>query len=131
MRLLLDTHIAVWAVAKTARLSPEARDFIADPLNSIFVSVVSIWEITIKHALIRGVPNDMILSGHLALDNFRAAGFEILSVTAEHAVAVAKLPPLHKDPFDRMLLAQANVETLQLLTRDAAVARYGGLVMLV
>ena len=129
MNLLLDTHIGLWTIFDDPRLTPTARDIIGAPANRIWVSAVTIWEITIKYAVARGRRNDNSISGPEALDYFRRAGFEILSVTSEHVIAVANLPPLHKDPFDRMLLAQANVETLQLLTRDERVASYGGLVM--
>ena len=131
MRLLLDTHIAIWAIGKVARLPPLARDLILDPANSVAVSAVSIWEITIKHAFDRGRPNDIAISGATALGYFRDAGFEIIPILPEHAIAVADLPSLHKDPFDRLLVAQAKVETLQILTSDKIVAAYGGMVTLV
>lgn len=124
MRLLLDTHIALWALADSPRLSAEARRLIEDPDNRITVSAASVWEISIKHALARGGPNDMPISGAEALDYCRLAGFEILPISASHAAAVEALPRLHADPFDRMLVAQAMDEPLRLLTADERVAAY-------
>jgi PIN domain nuclease of toxin-antitoxin system len=124
VRLLLDTDIALWALLDDPRLSPDARALISDPSNTVTVSVVSIWEITIKHALSRGRAGDMPIPGSTALGYFHAAGYELLSITAAHAVAVETLPPLHADPFDRLLVAQAHIETLRLLTADRQVAAY-------
>jgi PIN domain nuclease of toxin-antitoxin system len=126
VRLMLDTHVALWAILDDPRLPASARVLIADPANAIVVSVASVWEITIKFALARGSANDMPLSGEQALGFFRSAGYEILPITAAHVVAVAALPPLHRDPFDRLLVAQASVETLQMITNDALVGSYGG-----
>lgn len=127
MRLLLDTHIALWALLDDPRLPERAREWIADESNAIHVSAASVWEISIKHALARG---DMPLSGESALRWFRRAGYTLLDIKAEHAAAVEKLPPHHADPFDRMLVAQALTEPLRLLTRDAAVARYSNAIEL-
>jgi PIN domain nuclease of toxin-antitoxin system len=124
VRLLLDTHIALWALLDDPRLSSDGRALILDPLNSITVSVASIWEITIKHALSRGRVGDMPISGSAALDYFRAAGYEILPITAAHVFEVEALPALHADPFDRLLVAQARSESLRLLTADRQVAAY-------
>ena len=131
MRLLLDTHIAVWAIANDARLYTAARALIEAPANSIVVSAVSIWEITIKYALFRGRPNDITLTGNEALSFFRGAGFEILPIALGHVIAVADLALHHKDPFDRLLVAQARVEKLRLLTSDRKIAAYGGEVVLI
>ena len=131
MRLLLDTHVALWAILDDPRLPASARDLVADPANTITVSVASVWEIAIKFALARGGKNDMPMSGAAALTFFRGAGYAILTIRAEHVVAVGNLPPLHRDPFDRLLVAQALVETLQLLTNDAQVGAYGGSVSVV
>jgi PIN domain nuclease of toxin-antitoxin system len=127
MRLLLDTHIALWAIADSPRLPAKARQLILVPENEVFVSAASIWEIAIKHGLGRG---DMPISGQVALDYFRAAGYRLLPVLPEHAAAVENLPLLHADPFDRLLVAQALTEPLHLLTRDETVARYGDTIML-
>ena len=125
MRLMLDTHVAIWAIIDDARLSAKARTLIASPANAVVASVAAIWEIAIKQILGRAA-NDMPVSGRDALDFFRRAGFEILPVLAEHAVAAAELPLHHGDPFDRLLVAQATVEKLRLVTADRRVAAYGG-----
>ena len=98
---------------------------ICDAENSVFVSAASVWEIAIKHALARGGPNDMPLSGQKALRHFQNAGYQTLAITQEHAAAVEALPPLHADPFDRLLIAQAVTEPLRLLTHDARIIAYG------
>lgn len=104
---------------------------IAAPANTISLSVALLWEITIKHALVRGSANDLPVSGADALQYFRGAGYEILTITAVHVVAVASLPQHHRDPFDRLLAAQAAVETLQLIASDQQLAAYGGMVIVV
>jgi PIN domain nuclease of toxin-antitoxin system len=124
MRLLLDTHIALWAIADDPNLSEKARRLIDDPDNQVVVSVATVWEISIKHALARGGPNDMPVSGQEALDYFRGAGFEVLDIAPAHAAAVERLPPLHADPFDRMLVAQALDVPLRLLTHDQRIVGY-------
>jgi len=121
MRLLLDTHIALWAITDDRRLSEAARSMIADRSNPIYVSAASVWEITIKHALRRA---DMPISGSRACAYFRSSGYELLDITAQHAVGVEKLPSLHADPFDRLIVAQAIAEPLRLMTHDATLARY-------
>ena len=131
MRLLLDTHIALWAVAGDPRLPSHAADLIAEPVNDVFVSAASLWEIAIKHALARGGPNDMPISAREALSYFRSAGYSMLVVSAEHAIAVEQLPMLHADPFDRILVAQALTVPLRLMTRDVRVAAYSDSIMLV
>ncbi len=128
MRLLLDTHIALWAIADDPRLSDLARSLIDDPENAVMVSAATVWEISIKHALAR---SNMPISGEEALGYFRSAEFGLLDITPIHAAAVETLPPLHGDPFDRILVAQAITEPLRLLTRDAQVAAYGGMVLIV
>ncbi|MEA2740471.1 MAG: hypothetical protein QOH05_3778 [Acetobacteraceae bacterium] len=131
MRLLLDTHIALWAIADHPNLSLKARGLIDDPDNQIVVSTVTIWEIAIKHALARGTPNDMPLSGSAALGYFRDAGFEVLNVTAAHVTIIETLAPLHTDPFDRLLIAQALATPLRLLTHDNRVAAYSDTIIAV
>lgn len=128
MRLLLDTHIAFWALADDRRLSVHARAAIADPANEVYVSAASIWEIAIKYALGRGA---IPFSATAALGYFRQAGYLLLDVKPEHAVAVESLPPHHGDPFDRLLIAQALAEPLRLLTHDHALGAYSDTVMLV
>ena len=119
MRLLLDTHVILWWLDDSKRLSAQARRWIENPENTIFISAASIWEIRIKQALGKvRLPN----SFQQALEQ---SGFEMLTVNAAHAHAIGRLPPLHRDPFDRMLLAQATVEGLTLVTADDEVAAYG------
>lgn len=127
MKLLLDTHIALWAVSDDPRLSPKARELIAAPRNLIWVSAASIWEIAIKHGLGRG---DMPVSGAEALEYFRQSGYRMLPVSPEHAAAVEALPVHHQDPFDRLLVAQSLAEPLRLLTHDTTVARYSDAIIL-
>jgi PIN domain nuclease of toxin-antitoxin system len=124
MRLLLDTHIALWAVTDDARLSPRARDLIGNPENDVFVSTASVWEIAIKHALARGGPNDMPVSGAEALQYFLEAGYALIEIFPADAAAVETLPTLHADPFDRLLIAQALQYGLPIATVDADVAAY-------
>ena len=130
MRLLLDTHVAVWAILDDPQLSRHVRDLISDLANTVIVSAASVWEIAIKHSLARGRPNDMAISGSEAVACFRTAGYTILPISAEHAAGVASLPDHHSDPFDRLLVSQANLETLQLVTADKRLALYGGAILL-
>jgi PIN domain nuclease of toxin-antitoxin system len=128
VRLLLDTHIALWALADDPALAPAAREAIADADNAVHVSVASLWEIAIKHALGRGaVP----FGASQAARHFADAGYRILDISAAHAITVESLPPLHADPFDRMLVAQSLAEPMRLVTHDRAVAAYSDAVMLV
>ena len=131
MNLLLDTHVALWAVTGHKRLSVRARALIVDPVNSISVSVVSLWEIAIKHALGRQSETAIALSAREAAEAFALAGYSILSVSPSHALAVEDLPAHHTDPFDRLLVAQALSEPMRLLTHDAQVARYSDTIILV
>ena len=131
MRLLLDTHVALWAVVDDPRLPAKAVELIADPANEVFVSAASLWEIAIKHALARGGPNDMPISAQEALGYFHGAGYTLLDIAPAHVVAVEGLPMLHADPFDRILVAQALTVPLRLLTRDARMARYSDTVIMV
>jgi len=128
MNVLLDTHIALWAITDDDRLSARAREMILSERTIVWVSAVSVWEIAIKHGLGRG---DMPVSGLEAVDYFREAGYRFLPLEPEHAAAVEALPRHHQDPFDRLLVAQAVTEPMHLLTHDAMQARYGDLVVLV
>ena len=121
MKLLLDTHLLLWAVGPDERLSATARQLIGDPDNEVWFSTVSIWEVAIKHGRGRVEADPRLLRRGL-LDNLYCE----LSVTGEHAVAIANLPLLHRDPFDRMLVAQSLVEGITLLTADPRVAQYPG-----
>ena len=122
MRLLLDTHIAIWALTERDKLSAAARDLIADPANMIYVSAASVWEISIKFAI--GKKDAPPFSGKDAISYFREAGYKLLVITAEHAAAVGELPRIHGDPFDRLIIAQALSEPMRLLTHDKLVAGY-------
>jgi PIN domain nuclease of toxin-antitoxin system len=128
MRVLLDTQIAIWALTDTRRLNERAKTLIADYTNDVFVSAVSVWEIAIKFTLGKRASAPPF-SGEVALDAFLAAGFQMLNVTPRHAARLDGLPPLHGDPFDRMLIAQALSEPLRLLTADRALAAYGAMVL--
>ena len=121
MNLLLDTHVALWAITDHPRLPARMRELICSPRSTVWVSAVSLWEIAIKHSLKRG---DMPISGEEALGYFRDSGYRLLSVEPEHAAAVENLPSHHADPFDRLLVAQALAEPMRLLTSDPIVARY-------
>lgn len=128
MNLLLDTHVALWAITDSPRLSAEARVLLLAPTTTLWVSAVSLWEIAIKHSLGRG---DMPIDAAQALGWFRASGYQLLAVEAEHCVAIAGLANHHADPFDRMLIAQALTEPLRLLTHDQQLARYSDTVILI
>ncbi len=122
MNLLLDTHLVLWAASEPQRLSARTRVLLLDPANQLVFSSASLWEISIKNGLDRADFNvDPRRLWRMLLVN----GYRELAVTSEHTVAVNDLPPLHRDPFDRILVAQARVEGLTLLTADKAVARYG------
>jgi len=118
MNLLLDTQVAIWALAAPERLSSGSRALIADPANDVAVSAISVCEIAVKHRLGKrvGAPP---FSAVRALELFREAGFRLLPLTADHAAAAERLPEMHADPFDRLLLAQALHEPLRLMTADA------------
>ena len=128
MKLLLDTQILIWAADLSARLSAAALALLNDPNNELLFSAASIWEIAIKNGLRRGHfrVDPRVLRRRL-LDN----GYIELPVTSQHAVTIDSLPPIHGDPFDRLLLAQAISEGIILLTADAQLARYPGPVRLV
>lgn len=123
MKLLLDTQILLWAAGQTERLSASARKQLNDPKNELLFSAASLWEIAIKKSLGR---EDLRVEPRLLRRGLLDNGYAELPVTSEHAVSVDALPDLHKDPFDRILLAQALTEGITLLTADAQLARYGG-----
>lgn len=123
MKLLLDTHLLLWAALDPYKLSASALTLLEADDSELFFSAASLWEIAIKSALERAnfqVDPRVLRRG--LLDN----GYTELPITSEHAVAVSSLPSLHKDPFDRMLVAQATVEGITLLTSDAIVSQYPG-----
>jgi PIN domain nuclease of toxin-antitoxin system len=121
VKLLLDTHILLWAAGQPERLSESARTLLTTPENILFFSVASIWEIVIKRGLGR---DDFKVNPRRLRKMLIAHGYSELSVGAEHVLAVESLPPIHKDPFDRLLLAQARTEGMLLLTVDASVSQY-------
>jgi PIN domain nuclease of toxin-antitoxin system len=128
VRVLADTHILMWTASETRRLSAAAREVITDPDNMPCFSVISLWELAIKTAKrLPGFDGDPAVMRRNLLDR----DWVELPVYAEHALAAGALPPIHGDPFDRMLVAQAAVEGALLLTADKTVARYPGLVRLV
>jgi len=121
LNLLLDTHVALWAITDSPNLPQRARDLIESPKTTVWVSAANVWEIAIKHGLGRG---EMPVSGQDAVRYFRESGYRFLPVEAEHAIAAEELPAHHQDPFDRILVAQALVEPIRLLTHDSRVALY-------
>ena len=128
MSLLLDTHLLLWAAGAPERLSAEARGLIGDAERRLVFSAASLWEIAIKAGLGRA---DFRVETPVLREGLLSHGWEELPVDGRHAVAVGSLPPIHRDPFDRILVAQAMVEGLVLLTADRTVADYGGPVQLV
>lgn len=123
MKLLLDTQLLLWAAGQPERLSTAARKELGDPGNELVFSAASIWEITIKSSLGR---DDFEVEPRVLRRGLIENGYLELPINSEHAVNVDMLPPVHKDPFDRMLLAQALTEGITLLTTDAQLARYRG-----
>jgi PIN domain nuclease of toxin-antitoxin system len=123
MKLLLDTQLLLWAAAMPQRLSEQARQLLEDPANELLFSPVSLWEIAIKRGLGR---TDFQVDARVLRRGLLDNGYAELPLTGEHAVAIEGLPPLHKDPFDRILVAQAMVEGIVLLTADTMVAQYPG-----
>lgn len=123
MKLLLDTHLLVWSSSTSKRLSSIARSLINNADNGLFFSAASLWELAIKQSSgKKDFHVDALLLRRGLLDN----GYSELPVSGDHAVAVRALPPIHKDPFDRILIAQATVEGITLLTADPVMARYPG-----
>jgi PIN domain nuclease of toxin-antitoxin system len=126
VRLLLDTHIALWAVYEPRNLSKRAHALIADSKNDIFVSVVTLWEIAIKHAVRRKGRGAMPMSaGQARVHFYERAQYGPLSVIPDHCCAVEDLPNITADPFDRLLVAQATFESMRLLTHDSELVVYG------
>jgi PIN domain nuclease of toxin-antitoxin system len=121
MNVLLDTHVALWAITDSPKLFQKAREIIQSSKSTVWVSAASVWEIAIKYALGRG---DMPVSSQEAMTYFRESGYRFLPVEAEHAAAVQDLPTHHQDPFDRILVAQALMEPMRLMTHDPLVALY-------
>ncbi len=123
MKLLLDTHLLLWAAGTPKRLPAAARRLIEDAGNTLLFSAASLWEIAIKRNLGRA---DFQVDARLLRRGLLDNGYEELPVSSEHAVFIDSLPDLHKDPFDRILIAQATVEGIALLTSDTVIAQYPG-----
>lgn len=123
MRILLDTHLLLWAAAASARLPAQARAAIVKSENELIFSTASLWEVAIKHSLGR---RDFRADPRVLRRGLLENGYTELPITGAHAVAVAGLPPLHRDPFDRMLIAQAISEGISLMTSDPKLAQYPG-----
>ena len=125
MRLLLDTHVLVWCLSGDRKLPPATAELIRNPATDVYFSAVSIWEVAIKSAL-----GKMRADANAILKNLVDEGFKELPVMARHTVATVTLPMHHRDPFDRLLVAQSRLESLRLLTDDKIVALYGEPVVL-
>lgn len=123
MKLLLDTHLLLWAAGSPERLPVAARSLLEDPKNELLFSAASLWEITIKRGLGR---SDFQVDARVLRRGLLDNGYQELPITSAHAVSVDSLPLIHKDPFDRILVAQATVEGISLLTADAVVGQYPG-----
>ncbi len=122
MKALLDTHAFLWWNLDSPQLSSTAREFIADGRNQIYLSAVTAWEIAIKFAkgrLILPEPPDVYVTNRISEDNF-----SVLPIQVSHALQVAHLPDIHQDPFDRLLIAQSQIEKLPLLTVDSFIRQY-------
>jgi PIN domain nuclease of toxin-antitoxin system len=128
VKLLLDTHLLIWAADGIERVPAGARALMADPGNELLFSVASLWEIAIKSGLNR---RDFQVDARMLRRGLIDNGYRELPILSEHAVAIDALPPIHKDPFDRLLIAQATVEGITLLTNDVTVAQYHAPVRLV
>lgn len=126
MNLLLDTHLLLWAAGEPQRLSPKARALLLDPAHQPVFSAASLWEIGIKRGLGR---TDFDVDPRRLWRLLLVNGYQELPIATEHTLAVGELPPLHKDPVDRILIAQARVEGFQLLTVDTLVVQYGSPVL--
>jgi PIN domain nuclease of toxin-antitoxin system len=128
VNLLLDTHLLLWAAAEPAKLSSEATSLITNEENRLYFSAASVWEVVIKNGL--GRP-DFHVDPHILRRGLVDNGYLELPISSQHTLAVAHLPDIHKDPFDRILVAQAETEGFLLLTNDELVGRYPGPVRLV
>jgi PIN domain nuclease of toxin-antitoxin system len=123
MKLLLDTHLLLWAAGEPGRVSPKARKLIEDSQNELLFSAANLWEVAIKRGLGR---DDFQVDTRLLRRGLLDNGYGVLPIMSHHVVAIESLPPIHKDPFDRILVAQVIVEGITLLTTDSTVAKYPG-----
>ncbi|MGJ3495704.1 type II toxin-antitoxin system VapC family toxin [Piscirickettsia salmonis] len=126
MKYILDTHVLLWAASNSPKLSSEARLLLSERENELFFSAASLWEIAIKNSLGR---KDFKVEPHLLRRGLLDNGYSELPVTSEHAVGVSSLPAIHKDPFDRILIAQAISEGFTLMTADELLSQYPGPIM--
>ncbi len=123
MKLLLDTHLLLWAAGEPQRLSTQARTLLDNPDNELLFSAASLWEVAIKRGLGR---EDFKVDARLLRRGLLDNGYSELPIISDHVVATESLPSIHKDPFDRVLVAQATVEGITLLTIDSLVSQYPG-----
>ena len=123
MKLLLDTHLLLWVAGRPDRLSATARSLIDNPENELLFSTASVWEVVIKRGLGR---DDFQVDPRLLRRGLLDNGYGELPIVSDHVVAIESLPPIHKDPFDRILVAQATVEGITLLTTDSLMGQYPG-----
>lgn len=121
--MLLDTHLLLWVAGEPDRLSTKARKLIDNPDNELLFSAASLWEVAIKRGLGR---DDFKVDARLLRRGLLDNGYSELPIVSDHVVATESLPPIHKDPFDRVLVAQATVEGITLLTIDSVVSQYPG-----
>lgn len=128
MKFLLDTHLLLWAAGEPRRLSRQARTLIDDTDNELLFSAASLWEVAIKRGLGR---DDFKVDARLLRRGLLDNGYSELPIHSQHVIATESLPPIHKDPFDRVLVAQAGVEGITLLTIDSRVSRYPGPIRMV
>jgi PIN domain nuclease of toxin-antitoxin system len=125
MKFLLDTHLLLWAAGQPERLSKSARELIENPDNALYFSAASIWEIAIKSSLGR---EDFKADARLIRRGLIDNGYREISISSEHAAGVQSLPLVHKDPFDRLLIAQSLVEGMPLITVDPILSQYPGMI---
>jgi len=123
MKLLLDTHLLLWAAGEPRKLSSRARKLLDNHDNELYFSAASLWEVAIKRQLGR---KDFVVDARLLRRGLLDNGYVELAIAGQHVVATESLPPIHKDPFDRILVAQATVEGITLLTTDPVVTKYPG-----
>lgn len=123
MKFLLDTHLLLWVAGQAHRLSATARSLIENPASELLFSAASLWEVTIKHGLGR---SDFQVDPRVLRRGLLDNGYSELPILSDHVVAIESLPAIHKDPFDRILVAQATVEGITLLTTDSLLAQYPG-----
>jgi PIN domain nuclease of toxin-antitoxin system len=128
LKLLLDTHILLWAAGMPEKLSEKARDLLSAVENELVFSAASLWEITIKNGLGR---TDFQVDARRLRRGLIDNGYLELAISAQHVLGVSDLPPLHKDPFDRLLIAQSTAEGIVLISADPAIAQYPGSIEIV